>query len=194
MKINLILLAAGSSRRFGSNKLLYEFEGKLMYRHIVDEIAKLKDDVFAKKIVISQYNEILSGLSKEGYMAIRNTESQLGISYSIQLGINAAKEGAWCFLVADQPYLTARTMENFVAEFRKSGKHCGCVRYGERSGNPCIFTKKYREELLELSGDIGGKRIIKQHLEETFFYHVENEKELEDIDILGEKEESICII
>lgn len=169
MKINLILLAAGNSRRFGSNKLLYELEGKPLYQHVVDEIAKLKDNVFAKKIVISQYNEILSELSKRGYLAIRNTESQLGISHSIQLGINAAQEGAWCFLVADQPYLTAKTIEKFVEEFENSGKYCGCVRHGEKSGNPCIFTEKYREELLKLCGDIGGKRIIKQHMKETFF-------------------------
>ena len=41
MKISLILLAAGDSRRFGSNKLLYELHGKPMYRYSVDEVAKL---------------------------------------------------------------------------------------------------------------------------------------------------------
>ena len=36
--------------------------------------------------------------------------------------------------------------------------------------------------LLELAGDIGGKRVINKHLDETFFYDVEEEQELEDID------------
>ena len=38
MKIALIMLAAGNSRRFGSNKLLYEIDGKPMYRHILEKL------------------------------------------------------------------------------------------------------------------------------------------------------------
>ena len=39
MDIDLILLAAGNSRRFGSNKLLYEVDGKPMYAHMPGEAA-----------------------------------------------------------------------------------------------------------------------------------------------------------
>ena len=116
MKISLILLAAGDSRRFGSNKLLYELHGKPMYRYSVDEVAKLDTTVFAEKIVVSQYDEILDTLSREGYLTVRNTESYLGISHSIQLGLAASEEEAWCFLVADQPYLKAETLERFVED------------------------------------------------------------------------------
>lgn len=84
--------------------------------------------------------------------------------------------------MADQPYLKAETLERFVEAFQKSGKSCACVRYGNRTGNPCIFTAEYQKELLELAGDIGGKRVINKHLDETFFYDVEEEQELEDID------------
>ena len=38
MKIALIMLAAGNSRRFGSNKLLYEIDGKPMYRYILEKL------------------------------------------------------------------------------------------------------------------------------------------------------------
>ena len=38
MKIALIMLAAGNSRRFGSNKLLCEIDGKPMYRHILEKL------------------------------------------------------------------------------------------------------------------------------------------------------------
>lgn len=38
MRIALIMLAAGNSRRFGSNKLLYEIDGKPMYRHILEKL------------------------------------------------------------------------------------------------------------------------------------------------------------
>ena len=38
MKIGMILLAAGYSRRFGSNKLLYEIEGRPMYLRTLDQL------------------------------------------------------------------------------------------------------------------------------------------------------------
>ena len=38
MKIGIIMLAAGNSRRFGSNKLLYEIQGKPMFCYILDTL------------------------------------------------------------------------------------------------------------------------------------------------------------
>lgn len=165
-----------------------------MYRYVVDEIAKIRGDVFAKKIVVSQYDEILDDLTGEGYLAVRNVESKLGISHSIRLGIEAAEGEAWCFLVGDQPHLRAETIEKFVEAFQKSGKDCACVQCKGKTGNPCIFSEGYREALLKLSGDIGGKSIIKEHMDETFFYEVKEARELKDIDVPVEKEETACII
>ena len=41
--IHIIYMAAGNSRRFGSNKLFYELDGKPMYRHLLDCLAEIKD-------------------------------------------------------------------------------------------------------------------------------------------------------
>ena len=41
--IHIIYMAAGNSRRFGSNKLLYELDGKPMYRHLLDHLVEIKD-------------------------------------------------------------------------------------------------------------------------------------------------------
>ena len=38
MKIAMIMLAAGNSRRFGANKLLYEIDGIPMYRHVLEQL------------------------------------------------------------------------------------------------------------------------------------------------------------
>ena len=156
MKISLILLAAGDSRRFGSNKLLYELHGKPMYRYSVDEVAKLDTTVFAEKIVVSQYDEILDTLSREGYLTVRNTESYLGISHSIQLGLAASEEEAWCFLVADQPYLKAETLERFVEAFQKSGKSCACVRLGTELEIRVFLRQNIKKSYWNLPEILGG--------------------------------------
>lgn len=49
-------------------------------------------------------------------------------------------------------------------------------------GNPCIFDRKYYNELLSLEGDKGGKKVIMKHLDDTQIYEIEAGRELEDID------------
>lgn len=63
MKLGLIMLAAGNSRRFGSNKLLYTIEGEPMYRHILSELMRVRKALKEQKhtceiTVVTQYEEI----------------------------------------------------------------------------------------------------------------------------------------
>ena len=90
MKLTLILLAAGNSRRFDGNKLLTPFHGKPMYQYIVEEVEKLPDGLFDDKIIVTQYPEIMEDLEKRGYVVVENVQSRLGISHSIQLALEAA--------------------------------------------------------------------------------------------------------
>ena len=38
-------MAAGNSRRFGSNKLLYEWKGKKLYRHMLDALLEAAEEL-----------------------------------------------------------------------------------------------------------------------------------------------------
>ena len=86
------------------------------------------------------------------------------------------------FFVADQPFLRQETREEFLSAFLKTGKGIGCVCREGISGNPVIFHEKYVRELQSLTGDVGGKRVLKSHMEDVFFYEVSDERELKDID------------
>ena len=77
MKLGLIMLAAGNSRRFGSNKLLYTIEGEPMYRHILSELMKvrevLKEQGHSCEItVVTQYEEIAAEAEKCGIFFSEN--------------------------------------------------------------------------------------------------------------------------
>ena len=85
MKLGLIMLAAGNSRRFGSNKLLYRIDGMPMYRHILLELKKVKEALEAQGhkceiTVVTQYEEIAQEAEKLGAWFLYNLHPDEGIS------------------------------------------------------------------------------------------------------------------
>ncbi|MBD8921763.1 MAG: nucleotidyltransferase family protein [[Eubacterium] rectale] len=89
--IHIIYMAAGNSRRFGSNKLFYELDGKPMYRHLLERLIKIKDrynnlenaeinkrldiDEMDADTVIDTYIGTDIGLLKKAGKKTKNTES-----------------------------------------------------------------------------------------------------------------------
>lgn len=49
-------------------------------------------------------------------------------------------------------------------------------------GNPVVFAPEYRNELLALSGDVGGKKVLLAHPEEVTRFLAKNPQELADVD------------
>lgn len=185
-KLVLILLAAGDSRRFRGNKLLHQWNGKPMYRYLIEELEGISEEVFSEKIIVTQYREIMEDLGARGYQVVENHESELGISHSIELGIQAVKDQGdcgFCFAVCDQPYLKGETVAALVKGFLQSGKGIGCLTCQGELGNPAVFSSRYREELLALEGDVGGRRVIRRHPEDLYLCEVEDGRELVDVDV-----------
>ena len=89
--IHIIYMAAGNSRRFGSNKLFYELDGKPMYRHLFERLIEIKDrynnsenarankpldyDEMDVDTVIDTYIGTDIDLSKKAEKKTKNTES-----------------------------------------------------------------------------------------------------------------------
>lgn len=86
MRINAVLLAAGSSSRFGSNKLMHPVKGKPMIRHMVDGVLSIKES-FHRVILVTQYDEVVGEVAGLPLQIVRNHHPELGLSHSIQLGM-----------------------------------------------------------------------------------------------------------
>ena len=197
MKIAMIMLAAGNSRRFGANKLLYEVDGMPMYKHILGQLIQVKSqleelnriytgnlpDIKCKIAVVTQYDTIAETVGEYGIQVLHNPHPEMGISSSLKIGLSTNLDAdAVLFTVSDQPWLTCDTICKLIQTFLDSGKEIACISFQGKMGNPCIFSKKYYEDLLSLEGDKGGKRVIMKHLEDTCIYEVNDARELEDID------------
>lgn len=180
MKINLILLAAGNSKRFNGNKLLAIYKNKPIYMYIVEKVVNLKIN---KIICVTQYEEIKEALLNTNINVVMNNNSNLGISSSIKIGINFDKNAdGYMFMVCDQLFISIQTLNSVIDNFIKGDKGIVCVGCGNNKGNPVIFSKKYINELLSLEGDNGGKVIIKGNLNDLKIVNINNRIELVDID------------
>lgn len=216
MKIAMIMLAAGNSRRFGANKLLYEIDGIPMYRHVLEQLDDTKKKIengyskysviaednnsdivqsnnlyrnnitatiICNIIVITQYDAIAEAVKTKGIQVLYNPHPEDGISSSVKIGLNASLDAdAVLFTVSDQPWLTSETICELIHVFLNTSKGIACVSCQGKMGNPCIFDRKYYNELLSLEGDKGGKKVIMKHLDDTQVYEIEEGRELEDID------------
>lgn len=186
MKITLIYLAAGNSRRFGSNKLFYKIDGKEMYRHLLERLSEIcARHENRRLLVVTQYEEIRNAAQKLGVEAVFSPDSQKGISYTLRAGLLAAERNqpdAYAFFVADQPYLSEKTVEGFLEKMENGRKKLGSVCCKGKPGNPTWFDASYKEELLALEGDCGGRAVLKRHPNEVLWYEVTLEEELRDID------------
>lgn len=183
----VIILAAGNSRRFGSNKLLHSIEGIPMYQSTLEKVLNIRkkhENLISSICIVTQYPEIKKTAEQAGTDVIMNPHPEKGISSSIKLGLEASlKTDACLFMVADQPWLKADTIEKLIILFYESAKGMAAVANKGEPGNPCIFSSKYYTELMALTGDKGGKKVMKRHFEDVALLEISDKKELTDVDV-----------
>lgn len=184
MRKHILYLAGGSSRRFGENKLLYPFEGRPLYQHGLDTLqAVLEKREDCTLTVVSRYDEIREDAINRGIPAVDSPQSILGISHTIRAGIsalpNVSAEDFVVFVVADQPKLSASSLERLLNCVNEDTETAS-LAYGKRVGNPALFSCKLLPELLALEGDKGGRSVIRNH--RCIYVQTISETELQDID------------
>lgn len=208
--IHIIYMAAGNSRRFGSNKLFYELDGKPMYRHLLDHFVEIKDRYNKLKsdspaidiTVVTRYREILDYCSSiPDCHAVLSPDSEKGISYTIKAGIMAVQEQQktgmqdyYMFAVADQPYLKSQSLIKLIDKVLENKGNIRLVfslRCGDAVGNPCVFHSSLISQLLSLEGDKGGRSVAKKY--DCVYVDIADERELMDIDTLSNSKHTVTL-
>lgn len=162
MRLGCVIMAAGSSSRFGSNKLLQEFDGKPLYRRALEAVPRER---FHRVCVVTGYAPIAELAQTMGFVTVWNDCPELGVSHTIRLGLDGLTDcDGVLFMTADQPLLTGQTLCRLAETFAEDGGIIAAAHNGKR-GNPCLFPCALFPELLALEGDTGGAGVIKAHPE-----------------------------
>ena len=176
-----IVLAAGLSRRMGTQKLLLHFGGQTMIAHVVDRIcASVVDHVFV--VVGPDGEEVARAVSDRPVTVVVNPQAASEMLDSVRCGLRALLEGCEAVLVAlgDQPSITAELIDAMVAVYA-SGRIVVPTHAGRR-GHPLLLSSQYRHEILNSFGNTGLRGLLQAHPEAVFEFPVSDPMVLSDVD------------
>ena len=149
-------------------------------------IDNLMGSAVSEIIVVLGYKaeEIIKAIAAKPVKITINPDYQQGMSTSIIAGLNLVNPKAQAVMLAlgDQPFVTSQTINRLIEEFYNHDKGIAIPTYQGKRGHPLIFTIRYKPELLELKGDIGGREIIKHHPQDVLKVAVDSESVIADID------------
>jgi molybdenum cofactor cytidylyltransferase len=180
-----VIMASGSSRRYGKeNKLLQKIGGKTFFTRVLETI--VRSDTFSAIIVVTRYDEIIIEAEKYwNITCIYNKNADEGISESVKKGVEAAdREGSdgYMFIPCDQVFLSEKTIRKLSVEFVEKSDSIVSPLFNGEFVSPVIFPKRFKERLLKLTGDKGGRGIISENRGSITGIEINDEKEIRDID------------
>ncbi len=160
-----IILAAGESTRFGSPKQLLDWKGKSFVWQVAN--TALQAGLWPVVVVTGFHaTDVESALSGLPINIVHNPNYQLGQSTSIRAGVTSLPQhvGAAIFLLADQPQIPAEVIRALTeSHSQKLQPILAPLVLEERRANPVLFDRVTFPDLLNLTGDVGGRAIFDKH-------------------------------
>jgi len=159
-----VVLAAGTSSRFGRTKQLIDFAGKPLVQHAVDAAGDAGcDEVVvvlghdAERVAAALHlPDIARTIENERYLEGQSTSLAIGLAAA-----DAASEAA-IVLPGDQPGVSPDHLRALIARFMQT--RARVVRLAYRNGpGPTLLSREIWEQASHLHGDTGARTLIASH-------------------------------
>jgi molybdenum cofactor cytidylyltransferase len=171
-----IVLAAGSARRFGSDKLSAPFRGEPLVYHAIRAARAAPVErvimVCGERLVPGDW----PGSPPVEVVCIASS----ALSESLKAGVAAAgaADGAFIFL-GDMPLIPYSVSASLAT--RLGGHFAVVPRHAGTNGHPVLLSGRAFADIAGLSGDEGAGRLLRQR-SDVAFVDVEDETILLDVD------------
>ncbi|HSM98165.1 MAG TPA: nucleotidyltransferase family protein [Gallionella sp.] len=201
--IAAIVLAAGASQRFGSDKLLHPLtlRGATMplaahsllpwletFRQI-SVVVRPGANVFRSAIEAALGMGNGGGMGKGGADRsapinwIACADAAQGMAASLACGVRANLEAeGWLIGLADMPAVPVEAITR-VRKALSKGAAIAVPAHAGRRGHPVGFARRYRIELLALQGDAGARRLLQRDEADVVEIGIDDAGIFADIDI-----------
>lgn len=174
-----VLLAAGSSKRFGADKRLANLNGQpMVVKAIQPYLAHIKS-----VYVVLRPNDPVRTVLPSTIEVIEARDANLGMGHSLAAAANQLSQLGW-FLVglADMPWIRRETIFDIVHRVRNTEDAIVRPSFQGVLGHPVGFTGNYLEELRKLTGDVGAKTILTRYASKLVELPVGDDAILRDVD------------
>jgi molybdenum cofactor cytidylyltransferase len=181
-----VLLAAGYSKRFGSNKLLYPLPAGspgagtpialAAARHFLEALPE------SVAVIRPRAQRLGKLLRDAGCNTVVCKNAAEGMGVSLAEGVRASADAhGWVVALADMPYIKPETAR-IIAKALSEGAAIAAPAYRGERGHPVGFARRFLDELSGLRGDAGAREILKAHPDWITLYEVDDPGVLRDID------------
>ena len=177
--IGAIILAAGSSRRFGDDKRKSRLPNgdtllEATIRKATDCLSEVlvvlraDDHAFADTLA----NTLPTRPDNHNITFYLAPDSAQGMAHSLANGISQTHNWeAALVMLGDMPFVEANTIETILNTYTAHKNHntnpapiiVPCL--GEKLGHPVLFSQRYFAEMANLTGDRGARPVIDAHPE-----------------------------
>ena len=177
-----ILLAAGKSARFGSNKLLHPVsDNKPMLLVSAEKLASVLPGSIV--VINEQLISFTAQLEQMGLRVVLNEQAEQGMGSSIASGVGASQDASgWLIMLADMPDLKTETIKLLAGKLEHGTNNIIAPIYNKQRGHPVGFEQCYKNELLALNKDIGARQIIIKHQSQLQLVAVNDAGVIMDVD------------
>jgi len=183
--ISLIVLAAGKSSRFGSNKLLSEIDGESMIQRVVrTSLASKASEVVV--VVGFEEDKIQRAIQSYECRVVSNPAFEKGQTSSVIAGVNSVKKQADAAMIlpGDVAFIKAEQIDKVIDEYNFAPSSIVVASYRGRMGHPILFDHALFDEMLKITEEKAGlKEVVNRHRSEIRRVEVESREILFDVDL-----------
>ena len=179
--ISAILLVAGQSKRMnGENKLTKEIQGTPLIKHSVKNI--LASSIDELIVVLGHQKETIEKLinKNEKIKFVFNKDFESGIASSIKTGLNNLSEKTEAFFIClgDMPMVNPNIYNQLIKSINK--REIIVPTYKGQQGNPVLFAKSMKEKIINISGDVGAKKILELNKDKILNLEINDQCDTKD--------------
>jgi molybdenum cofactor cytidylyltransferase len=160
-RIYAIVLAAGSSSRFGTSKQLAEWDGNVLVKRAAD-LASSCCSTRSLLLAGHDWQAVRAACRPFPGCFVLNDNHQDGIGSSLALAVRAIRHTASAVLVllADQPLITTQHLARLIESWSGDEHEIVASSYANTTGVPALFASGCFDQLASLSGDQGARALL----------------------------------
>lgn len=169
-----IILAAGLSIRMGRPKLLIQLHGEPMLARVVKTALKsrLERVILVLAEPAKAYRDALGQTAvNQRLHTVINPNPQKGMASSLRVGLSAIRPGTAGAMVilGDQPWLQVHVIDGLMQTFLDSSSRIAVPTVRGRRTTPVIFPSDLFPELMNETGDVGGRNVLNRHCDKIVY-------------------------